>query len=74
MEHEFPPRSPSQPCCPRSSSARPADISTLYAEIRATQARLGTPTEAPGDFERILHLAHQLNNLLAAELLRARVG
>lgn len=45
-------------------------LSALYGELKLRQRRLGTPSEAPEDFERILVLAHQINNALTIELLR----
>lgn len=43
----------------------------LYQEIRRHQTRLGTPAERPGDFERVLALAHDINNRLTVEYLNA---
>lgn len=45
-------------------------LSELYAELKLLQRRLGTTLEAPEDFERILFLAHQINNRLTIELLQ----
>lgn len=41
--------------------------SRLAAVLRLLGNRLGTPNEQPTDFEIVLRVAHQLNNLLAAE-------
>lgn len=45
-------------------------VRDLYRELRSCQRRLGTSAEQPDDFERVLRLAHQLNNHLAAAYLR----
>ncbi len=45
----------------------------LHRELRQRQSRLGTATETADDFERVLNIAHQLNNHLTAEYLRAMV-
>jgi hypothetical protein len=47
------------------------NVRDLYHELRACQRRLGTPAETADDFERVLTLAHELNNRLTAEYLRA---
>lgn len=42
----------------------------MHRELRAYQRRLGTTAEEEGDFERVLHLAHELNNQITAAYLR----
>lgn len=46
-------------------------VRELHEELKLRQRRLGTPAEAADDFERILSLAHEINNHIAAEYLRA---
>ncbi len=42
----------------------------LHQELQRCQCRLGTSAEEPRDFEQVLHLAHQINNVITAEYLR----
>lgn len=46
----------------------------LEAELRAVQARLGTPAEGRTDFDCAQALAHRLNNLLTVNILRRNVA
>ena len=46
-------------------------VHELYVDLRDCQRRLGTIDEVAGDFERAHALAHEINNLRAADLLRA---
>ncbi len=39
-------------------------LEELKAELRIIQRRLGTPSEAPDDFNRVLAIAHAINNQL----------
>ena len=41
----------------------------LHHELQTCQRRLGTPAETPEDWERVLALAHQINNQIAAKYL-----
>lgn len=59
-------------CCPEQeldrvlrSWSRPR----MEGVLRLLGNRLGTPNEQPADFELVLRVAHQLNNLLTAERL-----
>ncbi len=42
----------------------------LHRQLRDCQRRLGTAAEKPDDFDRVLMLAHALNNDVAAAYLR----
>jgi hypothetical protein len=42
----------------------------LHRELQTCQRRLGTRAEAPDDFERVLSIAHRINNEIAAHYLR----
>jgi hypothetical protein len=42
----------------------------LHRELRMYQRRLGTSAEQAGDFDRVLHIAHELNNHITAAYLR----
>lgn len=46
----------------------------LHRELQECQRRLGTPEERPDDFERVLTLAHRLNNSLAGDYLEVLVN
>ena len=46
-------------------------IEQLRCELHERQSRLGTSAELPFDLERILFLAHEINNRIAVDLLRA---
>jgi hypothetical protein len=41
----------------------------IHRELQFHQRRLGTAAEQPGDFERVLEIAHAINNRLTALLL-----
>ncbi|HVU33047.1 MAG TPA: hypothetical protein VHE61_06410 [Opitutaceae bacterium] len=45
------------------------NLHELYEELRAYQRRLGTASESGDDFDRVLRLAHEINNQLAAKFL-----
>lgn len=45
-------------------------VRELHEELKTRQQRLGTSAEAADDFERVLSLAHEINNHIAAEYLR----
>jgi hypothetical protein len=47
----------------------PSEPRQLYRELRACQQRLGTATELSDDFDRVLRIAHELNNQIAANYL-----
>jgi hypothetical protein len=47
-----------------------ADLRGLHHELQLCQRRLGTPAELPGDFERVLQLAHEINNQITVDFLR----
>ncbi|PTX98488.1 hypothetical protein [Opitutus sp. ER46] len=49
-------------------------LQTLRTELRACQQRLGTAAERTTDFEQVLSLAHQINNRVAGEYLRAAIA
>lgn len=40
----------------------PVNDHQLHSDLRTCQRRLGTPDEAPGDFERAQEIAHEINN------------
>ena len=44
----------------------PEQLRALHRELRACQRRLGTTEETPRDFERVLELAHSINNRITA--------
>ena len=48
----------------------PEQLRALHRELRSCQQRLGTHTETPGDFDRVLELAHRINNGITALYLR----
>ena len=45
----------------------------LHRELQTCQRRLGTAAETPEDWERVLALAHQINNEIAAKYLSVTV-
>lgn len=47
------------------------DLRDLHRELRAFQRRLGTPSELDGDFDRVLSIAHRINNGVTEAYLRA---
>jgi hypothetical protein len=47
-----------------------ADLRVLHHELQMCQRRLGTPAELPTDFERVLQLAHEINNQITVDFLR----
>lgn len=55
----------------RSPAMTMASLPDLYREIRSYQGRLGTNAELPGDFERVLRLAHDINNQISVHYMRA---
>lgn len=46
-------------------------IEQLRRELHERQSRLGTAAELPADLERVLSLAHEINNRMAVDLLRS---
>jgi hypothetical protein len=50
------------------------DLRGLHHELQLCQRRLGTPAELPGDFERVLQLAHEINNQITVDFLRETSG
>jgi len=61
------PELPSNPTPGKSRGSTPRD---MHRELRVYQRRLGTAAEEAGDFERVLFLAHELNNQITAAYLR----
>jgi hypothetical protein len=47
-----------------------ATLRELHEELQLCQRRLGTLREVPDDFERVLKLAHEINNRLTVEVMR----
>ena len=47
----------------------PARARVLHDELKECQRRLGTLAEQAGDFDRVLYLAHELNNQMTVEFL-----
>lgn len=64
MQHPEPFSEPFSPQLVRKS------VRELHRELRSYQRRLGTAAEQEGDFERVLLLAHELNNQITAAYLR----
>lgn len=47
-----------------------AKVRDLHRELQECQRRLGTSAESDADFERVLLLAHEINNQVSAAYLR----
>ena len=61
---------PPEPVSEFTSKAAGRSPREIHRELRSYQRRLGTAAEEAGDFERVLHLAHELNNHITAAYLR----
>lgn len=47
-----------------------ARVRDLHRELQECQRRLGTSAESEADFERVLSLAHEINNQVSAAYLQ----